>query len=269
MSIFIVDQEKCKRCWACLEECPTRIIEFRAPSPVPTMVNEGENFCINCGHCVAVCPHEALSHRAMMPEGCPPMCKDWAPNPEYIEHYMRARRSIRAYKDEVVNRDVLTKLIDIAHFAPTGSNRQPVKWLVVYDRDEVHKLAGQVIDWMKHLAKESPSAGYWNCIVAAWESGVDYICREAPHLIVAHAPKGGATTDCVIALTYLELAAPAFGLGTCWGGFLNAAANAWPPIQETLALPEGNTSYGVMMVGYPKYKYHRLPLRNEAEIIWH
>jgi nitroreductase len=52
-----------------------------------------------------------------------------------------------------------------------------------------------------------------------------------------------------IALTYLELAAPAFGLGTCWGGFLNAAANAWSPVQKTLALPEGNTSYGVMMVG--------------------
>jgi nitroreductase len=45
------------------------------------------------------------------------------PEPEYVEHYMRVRRSIRAYKDEAVERDVLAKLIDIARFAPTGSNR--------------------------------------------------------------------------------------------------------------------------------------------------
>ena len=153
--------------------------------------------------------------------------------------------------------------------AATGSNRQPVQWLVVHDSDEVHKLAGQVIDWMRHLASENPSGGSWSRIVATWDAGVDYICRGAPHLIIAHAPKGSSTTDCAIALTYLELAAPAFGLGTCWGGFLNAAANAWPSVQETLSLPEGNISYGVMMVGYPKYEYHRLPLRNEAEIIWH
>ena len=159
---------------------------------------------------------------------------------------------------------MLAKLIDIARFAPTGSNRQPVRWLVVYDSDEVHELAGQVIDWMKHLAEENPSAGYWNRLVAAWEADVDYICRGAPHLIIAHAPKGSSTTDCAIALTYLELESPAFGLGTCWGGFLNAAANAWPPVLKTLALPEGNTCYGVMMVGYPKYKYHRLPIRNVA-----
>jgi len=39
-------------------------------------------------------------------------------------------------------------------------------------------------------------------------------------------------------------------------------------MQEELKLPEGNISFGAMMVGYPKFKYKRLPLRNEAKIIW-
>ena len=97
------------------------------------------------------------------------------------------------------------------------------------------------------------------------------ICRGAPHLIVACAPKEypWATTDCAIALTYLELAAPSFDLGACWGGFFTAAARQWAPLQETLALPEGQVVCGAMMVGYPRYRYHRLPLRNEPPITWH
>ena len=29
-----------------------------------------------------------------------------------------------------------------------------------------------------------------------------------------------------------------------------------------------NVNFGAMMVDYPKFKYQRLPLRNDAEIIW-
>ena len=77
-----------------------------------------------------------------------------------------------------------------------------------------------------------------------------------------------AQTACVIALTYLELAASAFGLGTCWAGYFNAAATFWPPLQSALALPENHASYGAMMIGHPKFAYHRLPERKEADISW-
>jgi len=35
-----------------------------------------------------------------------------------------------------------------------------------------------------------------------------------------------------------------------------------------LALPEGHVPFGAMMVGRPKYRYQRLPLRNEPQITW-
>jgi len=84
----------------------------------------------------------------------------------------------------------------------------------------------------------------------------------------AHKDDVTAPTACTIALTYLELAAPSFDLGTCWAGYFNAGATFWPPMQEELRLPEGNVSFGSMMVGYPKFKYQRLPLRNDAKIMW-
>lgn len=274
MSLFMVDEEKCKRDGVCVTECPAKIIELKDKDSVPTPIEGAEELCINCGHCVAVCPHGAFFHRAMSPDQCPPVQSEWLLGPERVEHFLRARRSIRTYKDESVGREVLTKLIDIARFAPSGHNLQPVRWLVIYQRDEVHRFAGLIVDWMRHLVKEdSPLVQllHMDRIIYAWDEGLDRVCRDAPHIIVAHAPKEERTAPaaCTIALTYLELAAPSFGLGACWAGYFNAAATLWPPMQEALPLPEGHMSFGAMMVGYPRYKYHRLPLRNEARITWH
>lgn len=272
-SLFVADQEKCKQDGLCVAECPLGIIELKDHKSVPIPTKDADELCIRCGHCVAVCPHGALSHRSMTPEQCPPVIRDWLLNPEEVEHFLRSRRSIRTYKEEAVAREVLTKLIHIARFAPSGHNLQPVRWSVIYDTQEVRRLAGIVIDWMRDLLdKGEPLAKalHMDRVVAAWESGVERICRGAPHVIVAHAPKEERTAPqaCTIALAYLELAAPSFGLGACWAGYFHAAANFWPPMQEALDLPEEHISFGAMMIGYPKFKYQRLPLRNEPRIIW-
>ncbi len=59
--------------------------------------------------------------------------------------------------------------------------------------------------------------------------------------MIAHIPEGNpvASVDALIALTHFDLAAPAFGIGTCWAGFLSMAAAAYEPLQEALALPAG------------------------------
>ncbi len=151
MSLFEVDKEKCKRDGLCVAVCPARIIEFKDEKDAPTPTDEADEFCIKCGHCVAVCPHGALSHTIMTPEQCPPMQKELIPKPEQIEHLMRARRSIRTFKEHAVERELLGRLIDVARFAPTGRNSQTVSWLVIHDSEEVARLAGMAIDWMRSL----------------------------------------------------------------------------------------------------------------------
>lgn len=274
-SLIVADEEKCRQDGLCVAECPMAIIELKDEKSLPNPTEDAEELCIHCGHCVAVCPHGAMSHRNMNPEQCPPVRKDWLLNPEQVEHFLRSRRSIRTYKEQPVEREVLAKIIDIGRFAPSGHNLQPVRWLVIYDSHEVRRLAALVIDWMRDLLEKGTplaKALHMDRVVAAWgwESGVDRICRGAPHVIVAHAPKEERTAPpaCTIALAYLELAAPSFGLGACWAGYFNVAANVWPPMQEALDLPEGHISFGAMMIGYPKYKYQRLPLRNEPQVVW-
>jgi len=273
MGLLTIDREKCKRDRICVTECPLGILAFDEEGQTPKPTADAGDLCIECGHCVAVCPHGALSHRSMGPDECPPVRRELQPGPEAAEHFLRARRSIRIYRKKPVERSLIEKLIDIARYAPSGHNRQPVRWLVIYDSEEVQRLAGMVVDWMRYMLKEHREIAapmHMDRVVAAWENGDDRVCRNAPHVIVAHAPKEdrSATAACTIALAYLELAAQPLGLGACWAGYFNAAATLWPPMQEALALPAEHISYGAMMIGHPKLDYHRLPLRKVPEITW-
>jgi nitroreductase len=273
MSLFVVDPALCQADGICVAECPTRIIELAPGEATPRVPAEVEEFCRNCGHCVAVCPRGAVSLPAMRPGQLPRVRPDWSLGREQVGHFLRSRRSIRTYTAKPVNRETLANLIDLARFAPTASNRQPVRWVVLYEATEVRRAAGLVVDWMRAgLSSQAPAVRRSNeRFISLWESSLDVICRGAPHLIVACGPEDlpAAATDCAIALTYLELAAPSFGLGACWAGYVVAAARQWQPLQEALRLPEGHIVCGAMMIGHPRYRYYRLPLRNEARITWH
>ena len=74
--------------------------------------------------------------------------------------------------------------------------------------------------------------------------------------------------DCGAATENLLLAAFALGLGSCWGGYFYSAVNAYLPLFEALDLPADHRAFGAVMVGYPKLKYRRSPLRKEPRVSW-
>jgi nitroreductase len=137
----------------------------------------------------------------------------------------------------------------------------------------VHRLAGLVIDWMKGVLESSPqqaNALGLQALVEAWEFGHDRILRGAPVVLAAHAPTDAVRGDVNshIALTYLEIAAFANGLGTCWAGYLYGAIGAYPPVAEFLRIPADHRAHGAMMLGYPKHHYRQIPARNPLEVDW-
>ncbi len=272
MALFNIDQTKCKRDGICVAECPAQIIVQTDKKSFPTMLEHGEEFCINCGHCVAVCPHDAISHVNMPIAACPPVGKS-IPDAALIRQVLLTRRSIRQYKRTPVSDQTLTELITTARYAPTGSNKQQVHWLVFRNPEEVHALARLVIDFMRimlPLTSDEGTVRRFRRIVGAWDLGRDRITRGAPHLVITHCPQDLSfpAADCALALSYLELYAHAKGLGTCWAGYFTAAANAYDPLIEKLALPPGNQCFGAVMLGYPQHHFHRIPVRNEPLITW-
>lgn len=273
MSLFSIDQKKCKRDGICQAICPAQIIIQQDKKAFPSLLIGGEEFCINCGHCVAACPHGALTLDKMPLSACPLMEKDLLPTSDALKQLLLARRSIRQYKKTPVSHKLLADLINVARYAPTGSNKQQVHWMVFQNPDEVHDLAAMVVDFMKTMLPVTTDEAMlrrFQRIVQAWDNGRDRITRGAPHLIVAHSPADLSfpEADCAIALTYLELYANSKGLGTCWAGYFTGAAGLHEPLIKTLNMPAGHQCYGAVMLGYPLYGYYRIPERNAPQITW-
>ena len=273
MALFTIDSHACKRDGHCVAECPMYIIEQVDKDAVPIPTQRADELCINCGHCVAVCPHGAFSLATMPAQAREPLSKQRALADGQLVQLLKGRRSVRNFKDEPLDRDALADLLDLARYAPSGKNKQPVRWIVLEQPATVQKVAGMVIDWARYMLTEQPAiakAEGLGGIVALWDAGRDVICHRAPHVVMAygHAKDRRAMPACTLALSYVELAAHARGLGACWAGYLNYVANNYPPLTKLLELPQGHQIFGSMVVGMPKYRFHRIPDRNESHVLW-
>jgi nitroreductase/NAD-dependent dihydropyrimidine dehydrogenase PreA subunit len=273
MSLITIDQAKCNQDGICVAECPARIIRLESKKDYPSPTLDFKDNCLKCGHCVTVCPTGALSLDWLSPEDCKPIKQKLFVTPEQAEQFLCGRRSIRVFKEQTVDRTILEKLLEIACSAPSAKNQQPWHWTVIQEPAEVRRLAGMVIDWMRAVIQDNPeeaeARGFIRA-VASWDEGYERICRGAPHIIVAHADKNWifGPEDCALALSLLDLFATSIGLGACWGGYFYKAINHHPPLFDALDLPTDHLAFGAIMIGYPKFKYQRIPVRTRPRVTW-
>lgn len=271
MDTIIVDGDLCTRCGICSTVCPSAIIVAGYEASLPQVKEEYAARCLQCGHCEAFCPTGALVLN-LRPEERMPLPEDVGDiSPRTIAFYLKKRRSIRHFIVDPLPRETILEILDIARYAASGGNSQPVQWLVVHDPERVKKIASLTVEWMKSLQNTGhPMAGYVPALISAWESGVDVICRGAPHLLFATIPDGNpiAPVDAIIALSHVDIAAPAYGVGTCWAGFVAGAAAFYQPLQKELGLPAGFKCAYAMMLGYPRYVAHAIPRRKPLQVAW-
>jgi len=209
----------------------------------------------------------------MKPDQCPAADYNLVPGPDQFEHILRLRRSTRRFKRKTPDKELIERLISMAGYAPSGHNSQPVNWQVFSNRDDINRMVDMVCDWMKHMLTEMPEAPHapvFKEVVNAWADDRDLVLHQTPVLLIAHSTVqvGTELTDAAIALGYLDLAALSLDLGCCWAGLFTMAAKFWKPLGEFLDLPKGHQMHGAMMAGYPKLKFHRLPVRKKSEIQW-
>ncbi len=273
MGLLVIDETRCKQDGLCVADCPTAVIRLKDKDSYPEIVPGGDQMCLRCGHCVAACPHGALSHAEVPLAECPPIRKEASITHEQAVQFLRSRRSIRRFKDNLIEKEKFQKLIEIARYAPTGSNLQLLEWIVINDREQIHDIAEKAVGWMRLVLEKDPqpaNAPYLPMLVAAWDMGMDTVLRGAPGLIIASAPKevNNGMVDLTLALSYLELAAPGLGLGTCWAGLLQGALLSHKPLKQVVGIPENHPHHNPMMNGNPKVRYYRLPERKKPKITW-
>lgn len=266
---FVVDAERCVQCGECVADCPVGVLELEG---LPRVVNGSA--CIGCQHCLAVCPTAALSILGANPDLAPDL-KGAFPEFRQMDMLLRGRRSVRRYKKQNVQPELLRQLLDAAWNAPTGVNNLGVLFTVIDDMEHMEAFRAEVYARLDELVfgekrVEHPAMSYLGWAAKQRrKSGADVIFRGAPHMLIASSASAGPCPkeDCLIALSNFDLIAQAAGVGTVWNGMLKwAVADILPGLREGLGIPEDHViGYG-MAFGLPDVRYHRTVLRGPARV---
>jgi len=242
--------------------CPYGFMLNRDENNQMKLLKEYRQFCINCGHCASICPTNAITIVKNREEPCR-FDKRAAVSEVQGEQFLKTRRSCRTFQDKPIPRSEIERILSITRWIPTASNKQKLQWLVIESKEDVQELSRLTIEWIKenNISKE---------IVEQWDKKEDLILRKAPHLIICLCKDNyfWSGAEAGTALAYLELFAHANKLGTCWAGFFTKAANYYAPLENHLDLPEGYKVFGSIMIGYPVYKLHSIPVRKNLSVIY-
>jgi nitroreductase len=141
----------------------------------------------------------------------------------------KRRYSVRAYKSTPIEDEKLEEALEAARLAPTASNRQPFRLIVIHTEgreEELRRIYSP--PWFV----EAP-------IVVC-------ICGLPSQSWLRRDGKNYCEVDVAIAMDHLILAATDLGLGTCWVGAFNP-----DEVRKTLRLPEDVEPIAFTPLGYP------------------
>jgi nitroreductase/NAD-dependent dihydropyrimidine dehydrogenase PreA subunit len=289
MRNIIIDQERCILCGSCVDNCVRGIYEL-----TDERIEVGDpSLCIFCGHCVALCSEDAIQLPVVnMQEFKPAPGQNQWPEPELLLELFRSRRSTRRYKDHPVEKEKIDKIIEVGRFAPTGGNLQPFRFSVVQTpkvlqsikdmmADMVIKHAQELETVLKEKVKKGESLSVQDRIqrnyidsmrrmAKANKEGVDKMLWGAPVLISLHAPPEFETAEVNAGLAGMQMAlmAEALGLGTCYIGLVDRAANTVPEIKTAMKIQEDRPVCLAFVTGYPDVDFHKLVSRKSARVTW-
>ena len=266
MDLLKVDHSKCLKCGICVDCCPSCILVMGENGPECNF----DRGCMSCGHCVAICPVGALDNKYTPLEKQHPVTMPVL-DPQAAYEFLRMRRSIRNFKSDIPKEEDIIHMLDAARYAPTAGNSQGMYYLVIRDADQIKAIADATADWMEEeIAAGTENKRYFTTVLRAYrERGQDIIARHAPCLIFALARRLNITgvSNAEQSWAYAELFAPTIGLGTTIAGFIQSCGIAgYKPLLDLLDVPPKHKVVGTLMVGYPKYKYQRMPERQHLKV---
>lgn len=257
---FKVAEDKCIECGLCKEDCPVGIINL---TPKASISKEKEKNCMKCQHCLAICPTAAISILGKKPEDSVSY-KAEMPSAQAMSNHIKTRRSVRKFKDENLDQELIRELMETASHAPTGHNDNAVLFSLIDNKEDILIFRDAVYKAIKKASVKGNLPKKYAMLASfqkLWEKvGVDIIFRNAPHMLIATAPAKDASPkiDSIITLTYFEFAANANNVATLWNGMITwVIEEIDPSLRDLIGIPQDHSVGYTMIFGKAGVKYAR------------
>lgn len=266
-----IDEKICVGCGQCASECFYGKIAMEG-----NKAKMADFACWNCNHCIGLCPVGAISDDSVDMGQVIPYRKETFEVPsENLFNMIRFRRSIRMFRPDPVEDDVLLSLLEAGRYSPTGSNRQELSYTVLKKR--LPEIRDMAIETFGALVKRNDLdeisrafdgnlsyKEFWERNYPAYkETGKDALFYNAPVVIVVTGPKDDLSlVDAGIATSNIELLAETKGLGVCYIAFFQTACSINPELEKAIGLAKKEQILAVMAMGYPALQFHRTVPRN-------
>lgn len=244
-----------------------------------------------CGHCTAVCPGDAIRVEGLDFDAFKPV-RPLEITEDSLLTLMEQRRSVRRYKDRPVPREILNRIIEGSHRAPTGTGRQTTGVIVIDKPETLEVLSKLLHELYQGLDKAlgSPIGRFFikrrvgheifrtlqDFVIPGmrwylkWkkEGRGDEILRDCKALMLFHSPilEPMGEKNCTISAFHAIFMAEALGVGSCFNDLVPPACNRSPEIRKFLGLPEGREVHSSLTLGFAKYKYRKVVPRRLAEV---
>jgi len=289
-----IDREKCNGCGLCVDVCKDFGLELLDGKAV---VGKNSAFgCMACGHCMMICPRGAITvtGRFSSPEDLIPVPKgESAATFEQFTNLLKRRRSVREFKDKAVPKEVLDRIIEAASLAPMGIPPSDVNVLVLDSREKLDTFANDFCKYLENIKWMFSPTGlslmrlfnnketidlYRNFVstliekyTGSMKEGINNITYEAPAALYFYGTSYSDPADPYIAATYAMLAADAMGLGSCMIGgvhpFIQSGKYA-AQLREKWGIKYKSRNGLIVILGYPRLKYHSSIRRTFASVDW-
>ncbi len=151
------------------------------------------------------------------------------------------RYSVRKFKTEHLQQDIINKIIESGHKAPTGCNYQPQRILVINTEESLQKLYK-----CTKCHFNAPTA-----MLVCYNQDESW---KRPYDGALSAP-----IDAVIVTTHMMLAAHDMGVGSCWVMHFDPYA-----VCEAFNIPENIKPCALLVMGYPTDDAKPLSLHSES-----
>jgi len=164
---------------------------------------------------------------------------------------LKKRRAIRDFEDKEVPLKITEEILQESTLAPSASNNQPCRFVVVQCRKTIKALSDEskanlLRDNSEKKIKLNPD------YVTMLQNENFNVFYNAPCVIYIVGAKsvGSLDVDSALAASYIMFGAAARGLGTCW---VALGANIRDPkLRAELGIPDTYRIVAPIILGYPK-----------------